>query len=384
MLGIAVVVGDDLGAEQLDHLDHLVVLEALVRDAEDELVATDLLVLGDLLVDLVGRAAQQVARLDQRVERRLVGDRERRVRPHDGVLLGRHRVVVHVDHRVEVATAGRHGDLAGPLAVRQADHGVGHHDVVVHELAERLGAVGDALLVGVDAPLEVVDGLEVERDCADALLAGGRERAGVATADPQRRVARTVRLGQDVVGLLDLEELPVERVVLLLPHAQDLGSGLVPHLLGLRGEEVEGGHLVAAGTAARAPLVAIAGDVVEHGDSLGVAHRMVDRPGQVHDPGADVDLLGLGGDVREDGLGGRHVGVLGEGVVLAEPRVLPVELVGVDGVAHLPHDHLVLRRRVVSGGSGKVPVEEETELHEMHPCCGGPERRATFLERVLM
>nr|AGC71000.1 hypothetical protein [uncultured bacterium A1Q1_fos_2107] len=44
----------------------------------------------------------------------------------------------------------------------------------------------------------------------------------------------------------------------------------------------------------------------------------------------------------------------------------------------------MLRRRVVSGGSGKVPVEEETELHEMHPCCGGPERRATFLERVLM
>jgi hypothetical protein len=84
-------------------------------------------------------------------------------------------------------------------------------------------------------------------------------------------VARAVGLGQDVVGLLDPEELALERVVALLPHAQDLGSGLVPHLLGLGGEQVEGGHLVAAGAAAGAPLVAAAGDVVEHGDALGVA-----------------------------------------------------------------------------------------------------------------
>jgi hypothetical protein len=38
-------------AEQLDHLEHLLVFEALVGEAEHELVTADLLVLGDLLVE---------------------------------------------------------------------------------------------------------------------------------------------------------------------------------------------------------------------------------------------------------------------------------------------------------------------------------------------
>ena len=56
-----------------------------------------------------------------------------------------------------------------------------------------------ALLVGVDAALEVVDRLEVEGDGADAELAGLGERAGVAAGHPDRRVPEAVGLGQDVV-----------------------------------------------------------------------------------------------------------------------------------------------------------------------------------------
>ena len=50
----------------------------------------------------------------------------------------------------------------------------------------------------------------------------------------------------------------------------------------------------------------------------------------------------LRGDVADDDLGRRHVAVLGEGVVLAEPGVLPVVAVGVDRVLDLAHEHRVL------------------------------------------
>ena len=49
-------------------------------------------------------------------------------------------------------------------------------------------------------------------------------------------------------------------------------------------------------------------------------------------PEREVDVLGLRGDVPHHDLGRRHVAVLGERVVLAQPRVLPVVLVGEDHV----------------------------------------------------
>ena len=68
------------------------------------------------------------------------------------------------------------------VAVLEADHGVGHHDVVVHELAERLLAVGDGLLVRLDPAAQVVDRLEVERDRADAELARRAKVGGLPQA----------------------------------------------------------------------------------------------------------------------------------------------------------------------------------------------------------
>jgi hypothetical protein len=107
---------------------------------------------------------------------------------------------------------------------------------------------------------------------------GGGEGAGVAAAHPDRRMADAVGLGQDVVRFVGtLEELAVEGVIALFPHAHDLGGDLVPHLLGLGGVQVEGLHLVLAGAATGAELEAALGDVVEHGHALGVAHRVVDR-----------------------------------------------------------------------------------------------------------
>ena len=101
------------------------------------------------------------------------------LRPDRHALLMGDGVVVVAHQGVEVATTAAKGHLSGLLPVAEADDGVGHHHVVVLELPEGLGAVGDALLVGVDAALQVVDGLEVEGDGPDAQLAGLGERAGL-------------------------------------------------------------------------------------------------------------------------------------------------------------------------------------------------------------
>ena len=55
--------------------------------------------------------------------------------------------------------------------------------------------------------------------------------------------------------------------------------------------------------------------------------------------------------------------LLAEGVVLAEPRVLPVVPVAEHGVLDLAHEHEVLGVAVVGRRAGQVPVEEQAELH---------------------
>ena len=69
--------------------------------------------------------------------------------------------------------------------------------------------------------------------------------------------------------------------------------------------------------------------------------------------------------VADEHLARREVAVLGEGVVLAEPRVLPVVLVGEDRVLGLAHQRGVLRPGVVRSGAGDVAVEKDAELHEV-------------------
>ena len=112
-------------------------------------------------------------------------------------------------------------------------------------------------------------------------------------------------------------------------------------------------------------LVALIGEVVEHGGALGDADGVVLHRRQADDGRPEVDALGRVRAVADQHLAGGEVAVLGEGVVLAEPRVLPVVLVGEDRVLGLAHQRGVLRPGVVRSGAGDVAVEEDAELHEV-------------------
>ena len=138
------------------------------------------------------------------------------------------------------------------------------------------------------------------------------------------------------------------------------------------------GHLVASGAAAGAPLEAPARDVVEHRGPLGEADGMLLAGRQAVDAGRQVDVVGLAGDQAHHDLGRRHVAVLGQAVVLAEPGVLPVVLVGEDRVLRLPHQLPVFPVAVVRSGPWHVAVQEDAELH-----CVPPRSRASWYNVVL-
>ncbi len=164
------------------------------------------------------------------------------------------------------------------------------------------------------------------------------------------------------------EALAVELVVLLLPHARDLRGDLFPLGLGrVLVQDVERSDLVAAGASTGSPLEPVAGDVVHHRGALGGPDRVVDPRRDVHDRRAEVDALGLRSDVADRDLGSGQVAVLGQRVVLAEPDVLPVELVGVDGDVELAHQRDVLRLAVVGCRPGHVAVGEDAEFHAEVP-----------------
>ncbi len=302
---IGIELGDHLGPEHLEHLVDLVLHEGVRRQPEHQLVTSHRLVRGRLFGHLIGLATQHPTLFDEVVEHRLVGDGAGALRPYRDSLLVGNGVVVVAHQRVEVPTATAQGNLAGPLPVVQTNDRIGHHHVVVLELPQWLGAVGHALFVGVDATLEVVDGLEVEGNGTDAELAGLGEGTRVAATHPDGRVALAlVGLGQNVVRVRHREVLPLEHVVLLLPHPRDLADDFVP--LGFGGvliQNVEGGDLVAAGSAAGAPLEASLEDVIEQRHPLGRPHRVVDPGGEVHDAGTDMDALGSVGQIAHHHFG---------------------------------------------------------------------------------
>ena len=276
--------------------------------------------------------------------------------------------MVHVDHGHQVATALGHGHRPGLVAVFQTDAGVGHHHVVVLVLADLFDWVLDGLLVGVDPTLQVVDGFEVEGDGTDAEGASLGEGRRVATCHPDRGVSRAVWLGKDVVGGGDGEELAVEVIVLLLPHARNFADDLVPLGLGLAGiHDVEGPQFVAASASAGAELEPVVGEVVEHGGPLGNTDRVFLPGRETGDGRAEVDVVGLSGHPAHYWGRCRHVAVLGQAVVLAEPDVLPVVFVGEDGVLGLAQEFGVLALAVVGGRARGVAVAEDAEFHGCPP-----------------
>ena len=120
---------------------------------------------------------------------------------------------------------------------------------------------------------------------------------------------------------------------------------------------------MATSAAAGTPLVTVIGDMVEHRGPFCVAHGMIDAGRKVHDRRANVDAFGAGCDVAHGYLGGGHVAVFGQRVMFAEPHVLPVEFVGVNGITEFAHEHFVFARGIVSGGTGDISVHEQPEFH---------------------
>jgi hypothetical protein len=56
--------------------------------------------------------------------------------------------------------------------------------------------------------------------------------------------------------------------------------------------------------------------------------------------------------------------VFGECVVLAEPGVLPVVLIGAHDVVDLLHQHSMLSRAIVGLRTGQMALNEDAEFHE--------------------
>ena len=122
-----------------------------------------------------------------------------------------------------------------------------------------------------------------------------------------------------------------------------------------------------AGTAAGAPLEPVAGDVVQHRRTLGIADGVLFARAEAVNARSEVDARSPCGHVADGDLGSRKVGVLRQTVVLAVPGVLPVVEVRLDAIFDLSFEHQVLGIGVTGRRSGEVPVDEDSELHDRDP-----------------
>ena len=107
--------------------------------------------------------------------------------------------------------------------------------------------------------------------------------------------------------------------------------------------------------------------VIEHGDALGHARRMIHRRRDVVDRRADVDPLGARGDVRQEDLRRRDVRVLLEKVVLDRPDVLAAGPIARYRELELAHQPIVLgvHRIRLHLVPRHVCLNEQSELHQM-------------------
>src|SRR5207249_4989119 len=229
--------------------------------------------------------------------------------------------------------------------------------------------VPDGVLVGADERLEVARRAEREAERTDAETGRLREGGRAAARHPERRVRARPGLGKHVARRHG-EEPALVAVRRLAPHAEDLAQRLVEHAArGLAVGDAEALELGRGGAAAGAELEAALGEVVEHGDALGDARRVVDGRGQVPERRADVDARGARGDEGQHDLRGGEVRVLLEEVVLDRPDVL--EAVAVRGLGQLD----LAEEARVRGAAGvgldlvarDVRLDEEAELHPAAP-----------------
>jgi hypothetical protein len=99
---------------------------------------------------------------------------------------------------------------------------------------------------------------------------------------------------------------------------------------------------------------------VEHRGALGDADRVAVAEGQAHDAVAEADAAGPGGDVGQEDVGGGHVGVAEQRVVLDGPDPVEAGGLGGHGLRHAVGQGrpLALGRRVRQLG-----LEDHGELH---------------------
>ena len=263
-----------------------------------------------------------------------------------------------------VAHAEAGAEVARALAVFEAQQLRRHHDVVVHELADRLRVL-DLVLVDLDERLDRLGPADREAQHAEPHARGLLERRRVAGRDPHRRVRRGVRLRQHVARRHREEPAVEARVLLGAPHLAELAHHLVEHVAREVGiGDAEAALLGGRRAAAHAELEAALRQVVEHRDPLGDARRVVHRRRDVEDPRAEVDARGRGREIAEEHLVGREMGVLGEEVVLGRPRVLEADAVGRLHDRDLVHDAPVL---VAAKLRQHARAVEQSEFHDHSP-----------------
>ena len=167
--------------------------------------------------------------------------------------------------------------------------------------------------------------------------------------------------------------LALEGVVFLLPHARNLPDHFVPFRARGGGVvDVEGGDFVAACAPPCAEFKAAFQKMIQHGDLFGTLHRVVDPWAEIEDARSHMDALGHSAEVAGECFVARKVAVFRQSVVLSEPDILPVVLVGALDHFYFLHEGGVLRLWVVRLLARQIPLNEKSEFHLWQPpvVCG--------------
>jgi hypothetical protein len=136
------------------------------------------------------------------------------------------------------------------------------------------------------------------------------------------------RLRDHVAGR-HLDVLALETAERILDHAADRDlEGLLPHRPLVGRIDVEAAEFGDRGALTGAEFHPAVGQMVQRGDPLGDARRMVDRRRQVHHPEAEPNVLGALACRGQEHLRRGGVAVLLEEVVFGEPDGGEAGLVG--------------------------------------------------------
>ena len=127
--------------------------------------------------------------------------------------------------------------------------------------------------------------------------------------------------------------------------------------------DVEGGDFVAACASPGAEFKAAFQEVIQHGDFFCALHGVIHAGAEVEDAGAHMNPLGHAAEIARKGFVARKMAVFGQSVVLGEPHILPVVLVGALDHFYFLHEGVVLRLWVVRLLAGQIPLNEKSKFH---------------------